>query len=169
MKVLETERLILRRLSADDAAPILRLLNEPSFLQFIGDRSVRTLDGAREYIASGPVASYERFGYGMYMTEVKSDGTPIGLCGLVNRDSLDDVDVGFAFFPEFWKQGYGYESAVAVMDHAKTTLGLTRLVAITAPDNRASVRLLEKLGLSFERMIRLPEDTAESRLFAIDF
>jgi RimJ/RimL family protein N-acetyltransferase len=166
MIVLETERLILRRLEIGDAEFILGLLNDPSFLRFIGDKGVRTLDDARRYISDGPIASYERFGFGLYLTERKDDGAPIGICGLLKRESLADVDVGFAFLPRFWSKGYAFEAASAVMAHGRNVLGLGRIVAITSPDNEASIRLLEKLGMRFESMVRLSEDSSEIRLFA---
>lgn len=168
LKVLETDRLILRRLSTDDAEFILELLNDPSFLRFIGDKGVRTLDDAREYILNGPMEMYNRLGFGLYLTEFKETGAPIGLCGLLKRDSLEDVDIGFAFLPEFRAKGYAYESAAAVMAYGKTVLGLKRIVAITSPDNDASGKLLEKLGLRFERMIQLSNDAPEVRLFVTD-
>ena len=168
LKVLETDRLILRRLSADDAEFILQLLNEPSFLRFIGDKGVRTLQGARDYILNGPVDMYNRLGFGLYLTELKEGGVPIGVCGLIKRDALEDVDIGFAFLPRFWARGYAYESASAVMTYGKDVLGLKRIVAITSPDNHASAKLLEKLGLRFDRMILLSEDSEEVRLFVTD-
>ena len=166
MKVLETDRLILRRLTVDDGEFILELLNDPSWLRFIGDRGVRTLDDARDYILKSLVAMYERLGFGLYLTELKSEGVPIGICGLIKRDSLEDVDIGFAFLPEFRGQGYAYESASAVMAYGKGSFGLNRIVAITAPDNDGSARLLEKLGFNFERMVKLSDDSAEVSLFA---
>lgn len=169
MKVLETERLVLRHLTAADAGFILRLLNEPSWIQFIGDRGVRTLEGAREYIARGPGESYRLFGYGLFLVELKGEGTAAGICGLVKRDALEDVDLGFAFLPEFWGRGYAHEAAAATLEYAERVVGLCRVVAITAADNHSSIRLLEKLGLSFERMIRLPGDEEELKLFARDF
>ena len=168
MTVVETERLTLRRLEVGDAEFILGLLNDPSFLRFIGDKGVRTLDDAREYISSGPIASYERFGFGLYLTARKDDDVPIGICGLLKRDSLMDVDVGFAFLPRFWSKGYALEAASAVMAHGRNVLGLTRIVAITSPDNEASIRLLEKLGMRFESMVRLSADSPEILLFASD-
>jgi len=168
MKVLETDRLVLRRMSTDDAEFELRLLNEPSFLRFIGDRGVRTLEDARAYILKGPVDMYERLGFGLYITELKGEGVPIGICGLVKRDFLEDVDIGFAFLPGFWGQGYASEAASAVMEYAKGTLGLKRLVAITNPDNQSSIRLLEKLGFRFDRMIRATADGPEIRLLTWD-
>jgi RimJ/RimL family protein N-acetyltransferase len=166
--VLETERLTLRRLELDDAEFILGLLNDPSFLRFIGDKKVRTLDDAREYLSSGPIASYERHGFGLYLTERREDGVPIGICGLLKRESLRDVDVGFAFLPRFWSKGYAFESASAVMAYARSVLGLSRVVAITSPDNDSSIRLLMKLGMKFESMVRLSEDSPEVRLFATE-
>ena len=168
MKVLETDRLNLRWLSTDDAEFILELLNEPSFLRFIGDKGVRTLDDALDYILNGPADMYTRLGFGLYLTELKDGGVPIGICGLLKRDGLEDVDIGFAFLPKFWSRGYAYESAAAVMAYGKTVLGLNRIVAITSPDNYASGRLLEKLGLRFERIIHLSNDASEVRLFASD-
>lgn len=166
MKVLETDRLILRWLTVDDAEFIFRLLNEPSFIQFIGDKGVRTIDDARDYILNGPVASYERFGFGLYLAELKDGRVPIGISGLVKRESLADVDVGFALLPEFWSKGYASESASAVLAYGRKTFGLKRLVAITSKDNVASINVLEKLGFAFERLIRLSDDGPEINLFA---
>lgn len=167
--VIETERLILRHLITDDAEFILELLNEPSWLRFIGDKGVRTLEDARNYILNGPVDMYSRLGFGLYLTELKESGIPIGICGLIKRDSLEDVDIGFAFLPKYWSKGYAYESAVAVLEYGKNVLGLNRIVAITNPDNHSSIRLLEKLGMNFERVIKLSEDADEVKLFGIDF
>jgi RimJ/RimL family protein N-acetyltransferase len=165
MTILETERLVLRRLSADDAEFILKLLNEPSFLRYIGDKGVRDIGDAVHYLQTGPLASYERFGFGLFLVELKDSGTPIGMCGLIKRDSLPDVDIGFAFLPSFWSRGYAFESAAAVMTYGRDVLGLRRIVAITSQDNEASARLLEKVGLRFERLIKLAEDQSEVRLF----
>jgi RimJ/RimL family protein N-acetyltransferase len=168
MNVLETDRLILRRLSVEDAAFILQLVNEPSWLRFIGDRGVRTLEDARSYILKGPVEMYRRFGFGLYLTALKGDGVPIGLCGLIKRDSLKDVDIGFAFLPSFWGKGYAHEAAAAVLAYGKSTLGLRRIVAITSQDNHSSIKLLEKLGLRFEQLVRLTDGEPELKLFALD-
>ncbi|MGH9875363.1 MAG: GNAT family N-acetyltransferase [Pyrinomonadaceae bacterium] len=165
MKILETERLVLRRLSADDAGFILELLNQPSFLRYIGDKGVRTIEDAIGYIQTGPQASYERFGFGLYLVELKESGVSIGMCGLIKRDSLPDVDVGFAFLPDYWSQGYAFEAAAAVMNYGREALGLKRIVAITSLDNAASIKLLEKVGLRFERLIKLADDQPEVRLF----
>lgn len=168
MNILETERLVLRRVTVEDAEFILELLNDPAWLRFIGDRSVRTLDAAREYILQSLVALYERLGFGLYLTALKDGGVPIGICGLIKRDSLEDVDIGFAFLPKFCGQGYAFESACAVMDYGKQAFGFNRLVAITVPDNYSSIRLLEKLGFEFERAIKLSDDSEAVSLFACD-
>jgi RimJ/RimL family protein N-acetyltransferase len=168
MKVLETERLILRRLSVDDGAFILGLLNDPAWLLFIGDKGVRNLEDARNYIVTGPMDMYARLGFGLYLTERKSDAAPIGICGLIKRDALEDVDIGFAFLPAFRGKGYAREAAAAVMEHARSAFGMRRLVAITSPDNEASIRLLEKLGLRFEATVSLAGDSHDVSLFATD-
>jgi RimJ/RimL family protein N-acetyltransferase len=169
MNVLETERLILRRLSADDdAAFVLQLVNEPSWLRFIGDRGVRNLEDARGYILKGPLEMYRRFGFGLYLVVLKEGGAPMGMCGLIKRDTLKDVDIGFAFLPGFWGKGYAHEAAAAVLAYGKSTLGLRRIVAITSLDNLSSIKLLEKLGLRFEQQLRLAGDEHEVKLFALD-
>jgi RimJ/RimL family protein N-acetyltransferase len=163
--ILETDRLQLRMLTIDDAEFILRLLNEPSFIQNIGDRGVRTIDEARAYILKGPIASYEKFGFGLWLVETRSATAPIGICGLLKRDVLDDVDIGYALLPEFWSQGYALESASAVMAYASDQLGLKRVVAVTNPDNQSSIRLLEKMGFQYERLVRLSDGAPEIKLF----
>lgn len=165
MIILETERLTLRQLSPDDAPFILELLNEPSFIRFIGDKGVRNLDDARNYILNGPVASYELHGFGLYLVELKLDHTPIGICGVLKRDTLPDADIGFAFLPAYWKLGYAFESAAAVMKYAREVLGLDRILAITSPDNEASEKLLGKIGLQFDRLTRLSDEAPEVKLF----
>ena len=166
MVVLATDRLELRRLTVEDAPFILRLLNEPSFLEHIGDRGVRNIADAKQYILSGPVASYERHGFGLFLVELKAGGTPIGICGLLKRDALDDVDVGFAFVPESWSKGYAFESVSATLAYAHDTHRLKRVVAITSPENVASINLLVKLGFYFDRMVLMPGEKTEVKLFA---
>ena len=166
--VLETERLILRRLTVDDNAFIFELLNDPAWLRFIGDKGVRTHEDARDYIRKGPMAMYERVGFGLFLTERKADGIPIGLCGLIKRDSLDDVDLGFAFLPEFRKKGYAHESASATLAYGKDAFGLKRIVAIASPDNARSTLLLEKLGMKFLKTVKLAGDDDEVSLYAFD-
>ena len=165
MTVLETERLVLRRLCAADAEFILELLNQPSFLRYIGDKGVRNTADAIRYIETGPVASYDRFGFGLYLVELKESDVSIGMCGLLKRETLPDVDIGFAFLPGYWSRGYAFEAAAAVMNYGRAALGLRRIVAITSLDNVASIKLLEKIGLRFEGLIKLGEDQPEVRLF----
>lgn len=168
MMVLETERVILRWLCVDDCHFILNLLNQPSFIQYIGNRGVRNLSDARLYIESKFVESYKRFGFGLYLVELKECKTPIGICGFVKRDTLPDADIGFAFLPQYWSQGYAFESARAVFDYGKNILGFKRILAITTKDNDASGKLLTKVGLKFERMIKLSDEEDESKLFSSD-
>ncbi|WP_257348349.1 GNAT family N-acetyltransferase [Pseudalkalibacillus decolorationis] len=168
MKVIETDRLILRWLSTDDASFILKLLNDPSWLRFIGDKGVRTLENARNYILTGPMDMYDRLGFGLYLTEIKEGKIPVGICGLIKRDSLEDVDIGFAFLSRFQSKGYAYEAASATMAYG-IDLGLNRIVAITTKDNYDSIRLLEKIGMKFGRNVLLPPDTEELKLFTSDF
>ena len=154
MLVLETERLLLRPFTTDkDAAFILTLLNEPSFLQYIGDKKVRNLDDARQYLLNGPIASYEKNSFGLLCVELKDSQTWIGMCGLLKREELPEPDIGFAFLPDFWNKGYAIEAAAAVMKDARERLQLNRILAIVNPDNYASMKLLERLGLRFERML----------------
>ncbi|HGA0511258.1 GNAT family N-acetyltransferase [Bacillus pacificus] len=153
MIVLETERLILRWLDIKDAPFILELVNDSAWIQFIGNKGVRTLEDATNYIVNGPIDMYNKLGFGLYLVERKEDLTPLGMCGLIKRDSLEDVDIGFAFLEEFRSKGYGYESAYAVIEYGVQKLGLNRIVAITTIDNINSGKLLEKVGLKFEEII----------------
>lgn len=168
MRILETDRLILRQFSTEDAEFILELVNEPSFIQNIGDRGVRTLEDARAYILRVAISSYEKNGFGLCLVELKDSGQAIGMCGLIKRDGLEDVDIGYAFLPKFWSKGYAREAALAVKDYARDVIGLKRLVAITDPENQGSIRVLEKIGLKYEKMVRLSEDDIELKLFAAD-
>lgn len=161
----QTERLTLRELSDADADFILRLLNEPTFLEFIGDKQVRTLDDAKAYMRDGPMASYAEHGFGLYLVERTEDSTRVGICGLLKRDTLDHADIGFALLPEFWSRGYAVESGLAVMGLARDTHSLERVVAITTQNNAASQTVLERIGMSFEKLIRLSEDGEEICLF----
>lgn len=166
LSVIKTSRLDLRELDFNDAEFILQLLNEEAFIRFIGDKGVRTLSDARDYILQGPMDSYARNGFGLYAACLR-DATPIGICGLVKREGLNDPDVGFAFLSRYWSLGYAVESAAAVLAHAREVLGLKRVVAITSPDNWSSIRVLEKIGLKYERMIRLVDHSPELKLFGV--
>jgi RimJ/RimL family protein N-acetyltransferase len=162
--VLETQRLRLRELTVDDASFIVAQLNDPDFIRNVADRGVRTAAAARSYLLEGPVASYRRHGFGLHLVELKTTRTPIGICGLIKRDVLDDVDIGFAFLAPYRQQGYALEAARATMAFART-LGLARVVAIVAPHNADSIKLLGRLGFAYERSIRLAEDAEELWLF----
>jgi RimJ/RimL family protein N-acetyltransferase len=162
--IIQTTRVDLRELKLEDAQFILELLNEPAFIRFIGDKGVRTPADAREYMLQGPIDSYARNGFGLYAACLR-DRTPIGMCGLVKREGLSDPDVGFAFLSRFRSKGYAVESAGAVLAHAIEVLNFKRVVAITSPDNWPSIAVLEKIGLKFERMIRLVDHSPELKLF----
>jgi RimJ/RimL family protein N-acetyltransferase len=166
VQVLKTERLVLRRLAPGDAPFILRLLNEPSWLEFIGDRGVHTLADAERYIETGPVEMYRRLGFGLYQVRVSLSDEPIGMCGLLKRATLDDVDLGFAFLPEYWGNGYAREASAAVLSYARSKLGLSRIVAITTRNNGASRKLLEKIGFELERTVQLEAGDEEVLLYA---
>jgi len=168
LKILETERTILREVTETDAEFVLDLLNQPSFIHYIGDRNVRNVAQARDYIESRFTESYKRFGFAMWAVVLKETGELIGLCGFVKRDGLPDADIGFAFLPQFEKRGYAFESASAAMRYGRDVLNLPRVLAITSIDNASSQRLLEKIGLKFERLIFLPGDSEELKLFSTE-
>ena len=165
--ILDTQRLRLRPMTGEDAAFILELVTDPSWLRYIGDKGVRDVEGARRYIEGGPIEMYRRFGFGLLVVELRAPeagsahlpprgrgpSPSVGICGLIKRDTLPDVDIGFAFLPRYRAQGLAIEAARAVLAHGRETLALARIVAIVSPDNVASTRLLEKLGLRFERMV----------------
>lgn len=169
MQILDTERLTLRTLEVDDAHFYLKLLNDPSFLTNIGDKGVRTLEGARASILEGPCVMQRDYGFSMYLVERRSDGVPLGVCGLIKRDTLPDVDIGYAMAPPFWGQGYAYEAAAAVLAHGRDRLGLPRLLGITSPENIGSNQLLKKLGLRFVKLTQLDGRDTGTNLYAIEF
>lgn len=162
--ILETERLRLREFTLDDCDFIIELLNSPGWIQFIGDRNVRNREQAQHYLENGPFKSYQVNGYGLYMVEKKNgvekpaSAVAVGMCGILNRDTLDCPDIGFALLPDFSGMGYALEIARATLKHAKEKLGLPKIAAITLPGNVRSIRLLEKLGLSFRNKIRSASD-----------
>lgn len=150
--ITETERLIIREMTTDDAAFVLELINTPKFHRYIADRGVRTVEDAKPYIEERFLANYRRHGYSMYAVCLK-DGTSIGNCGFVRRDTLPGPDIGFAFLPEYEGQGYGFESSQELLRYGREELGFTEVFAITSLDNDASVGLLEKLGFRFQDII----------------
>lgn len=165
---LVTDRLIVRPFTLEDAPFILRLLNEPTFIENIADKGVRTIAQAEEYLQSGPMHSYQVHGHGLCRVALKDVGTPIGMCGLLKRDALSDVDLGYALLPEFTSQGYALEAARATVDWAVTNLGLKRLLAIVNPTNSRSIALLRKLGFRNQGVVRMPGDEKELQLEGLD-
>lgn len=166
--ILETPRLVVRPFQIEDAAFVHALVNDPDWLKHIGDRNVHSLEDARGYIEKRVLAAYKRHGFGMWVVCLRSSGEAIGTCGLIRREGLEDVDIGFAFLPAYRGKGYALESVEAVMSHGTSVLGMNRIVAIVSPANEPSIRILEKIGMKLERMIRLPEDAEDIRLYAMD-
>ena len=166
--VADTARLRIQHFTLDDAAFVLRLLNEPSFMKFIGDKAVRTQEEARAYLAAGPLAGYVRFGFGLNRVQLKESGEPIGMCGILKRDSLPDPDLGYALLPDYWSHGYAFEAAGAIMNHAEQVLRLPRVLAITNADNAASIRLLEKTKFRLVGPVRLSADEPELKLYSLE-
>ncbi len=168
MEILETERLRLRTLGADDADFYLQLVTDPSWLRYIGDKGIHSLDEARAAIESGPVESQRVNGFSLYLVELKSSGAPLGICGLVRRETLPDIDLGYAFLPAHCAQGFAREAAIAVLNYARASLGMTNLLAIVSPDNERSIRLLDQLGFRFERRLRLRPERDEGCLYSLE-
>jgi len=166
MTIIETSRLLIRELSPADAAFILELTNTPDWLQFIGDRGIRNITDAENYIVSGPMASYKKFGHGLYLVLLKEVAMPVGICGIIKRDTLDYKDIGFAFMPLYTGKGYALEAAAATLEFTKKKLGSQRIEAITLPSNTRSIHLLGKLGFVFDRMVCFAGSDEELMLFA---
>ncbi|MGV7211470.1 GNAT family N-acetyltransferase [Oxalobacteraceae bacterium A2-2] len=169
MLILETERLRLRTMEPEDAAFYLELVNDPTWIAGIGDKGLHTVEAARAAILDGPCAMQRERGHSLYVVERRADGALLGLCGLIKRDALPDVDIGYALRPAYWGQGYAQEAGAAVLGLARDGLKLPRVLAITKPSNTVSGRLLEKLGLSCTGTISMPPDGRETRLYRIDF
>ena len=164
--VIETERVVLRKFTIDDAAFMLEMLNTPTWLRFIGDRNVKTLEEAENYLLNGNIRSYQEYGFGFYVVVIKETQESIGICGIVKREGLEDVDIGFAFFQQFMGKGYVYEAGSATLNYALNDLKIKKIVAIVDPENVVSIALLKKIGLQFEKMIQLSPKGIELMLFA---
>lgn len=163
-----SDRLILRHLDLNDAEFIFQLLNQESWLKFIGDKNIHNLEAAKEYLINGPLKMYQEYGFGLFAVQRKNDNTLIGMCGLIQRDNLPDVDIGFALLDEFSGFGYAYEAAQSIKNYAINQLKLKRLIAIVNPNNRRSIQLLEKIGLVFEKQIALNTDKPQLNLMALN-
>lgn len=163
--VAQTSRLKLRYMDSGDGEFILALLNDPGFMRYIGDKRIRDVEAAKTFILEGPVASYQRFGFGLYLVELLESSEPIGMCGLIKRDFLDHADLGFALMPEYCGYGYAFESSRASLELAREQFRMTKIVAFTAIDNQPSIKLLEKLGMSFEKCFNLPNDDEPVNLY----
>jgi RimJ/RimL family protein N-acetyltransferase len=163
--VFDTARLRLRQLALDDAGFILELVTDPLWLRFIGDRGVHDVESARRYLESGPLEMYRSQGFGLWLVERRADAAPIGICGVLKRDSLDGPDLGFAFLPAYRGRGYAREAAAATLQHARQQLGIQRVLAITSPENLASANVLRSVGMRFEQSIRLEGEDRDTWLF----
>jgi RimJ/RimL family protein N-acetyltransferase len=166
VKILETRRLIIRKITIDDADFIFKLVNEPSFVLNIGDKGLKTMDDVMQFIREGYWTNQEKSGYGQFIVELKSGGDPIGICGLLYRKSLDVTDIGFALLPEYWGQELGFEAAKAVLDYGHSTLGIETIVGLTTHHNHASINLLKKLGMQFEREVKMSDDDPGTVLYS---
>lgn len=164
--ILETERLILRRFTLADTKFILELVNSQGWIANIGDRNIKTNEQAKVYLQNGPLKSYTLNGFGLWLVEVKSDKTSIGMCGIIKRDNLENPDIGFAFLPAFTGKGFAYEIANATLAFAINTLKIPVILGITIPANKASIKLLEKIGLKFSKTFNLPNDPNSLMLFS---
>lgn len=164
--MIDTKRLTLRPLTVDDAPFYLRLVNEPAFLQNIGDKGVRDVEGARAALLAGPIAMQAQLGYSLWLVTRKEDGAMIGMCGLIKRDTLPDTDIGYAYLPAYWGQGYAWEAASAAMAYGRDVVGLPRLLGIVSPSNTASSELLKKLGMHFVERLATEKETD---LYRIEF
>jgi RimJ/RimL family protein N-acetyltransferase len=164
VSILETKRLILRQFELKDAQFILDLVNSPGWLEFVGERNIKTEEAAIHYLRNGPIKSYLEHGFGLSLVELK-DGTPVGMCGLLQRDSLNYPDLGFAFLPEFMGMGLAFEIANATMNYARDNLKLQTIFAVTVSGNKRSIRLLEKIGFKFKQTIYTRDKNEELMLF----
>ncbi|HEY5688762.1 MAG TPA: GNAT family N-acetyltransferase [Yeosuana sp.] len=166
MIIAETDRLIITELSLEDAPFFLELVNTPNWIKYIGDRNLKTVKEAEEYLLNGTLKSYAEFGFGFYKLHHKKDNKEIGTCGLIKREQLEEVDLGFAFLPEFEGKGFGYEASIAIIRMAKKRFHLKKLLAITLTINGNSIKLLEKLGFIYQKRIKPFDDDQELLLFA---
>lgn len=167
MIVAETERLILSKVTLEDAPFFLELMNTPHWLKYIGDRNIKSIQDAEETITSRHLESYKNHGFGFYKVLLKAEShKTIGIAGLIKRDELEEVDIGFGFLPDYEGQGFGFEASVAVMQLAKEVFHIKKLVAITNLENHNSIKLLEKLGLIFEKKVNPFDEDKELLLFA---
>ena len=167
MPITTTNRLIISKVTLNDAPFFVELMNTPSWLQYIGDRHIKTVKDAEKHLKNGILKSYKEKGYGFYKITQKSEpAKTIGIVGLIKREELEHTDIGFGFLPAYEGKGYGYEASVAIMELAKNKFRLDKVLAITNPDNKSSIHLLEKLGLSFQKRINPFDDNEELLLFA---
>ena len=166
MNLITTDRLLINRITIDDAGFILELMNDKDWIKNIGDKGVRTIEDAQAYIQNRFLKTYIESNYGFYTMNLKNTLQIIGIVGLVDRKGIDNIDIGYGILPEFRGKGYAFEAAKAIYDYGYQELNLEKIVAIVNPDNLPSIKLLSKLGLEFEKMVRLPDEEIEILLYS---
>jgi [ribosomal protein S5]-alanine N-acetyltransferase len=167
-EIVKSPRLRMRDLTTQDSGFLMELMNERPYIDNIGDRGIRSIEAAAHYIEDKYLASYVRNGFGLYLVELVDGATPIGICGLVKRDSLDHPDLGFAYQQRFWARGYAVEAANATVGYARDTLGLSYLYGVVSPGNTRSIHLLQKLGFAFVRSSTPPGQAAEIHVYGTE-
>lgn len=165
--LITTDRLLIRKFNLDDAGFIFILLNSETWIKYIGNRNIKNLEDAKNYIVNSPLYFYQKFGFGPYLVALKDTYEPVGMCSLIKRDTLEEVDLGFAYLDPFIGKGFAYEASKAIIEFSKNTLALKKLVAITLPDNTPSIKLLEKLGFHYQNRIQFPNEKEELMLFSL--
>ena len=168
METIESERVRLRPFTLEDGEFVVELLNTEGWIRYIGDRNIKTIAQAKSYLQNGPLKSYERNGFGLSLAELKTDGTPMGMCGLLKRDYLDHADIGFAFLPAYTGKGYAYEIAKEIIRYGFQKLEMEKILAITLPENFSSIKLLEKIGFRCEKNFISPDTSEELSLYSLD-
>jgi RimJ/RimL family protein N-acetyltransferase len=168
METIESERMLLRPFTLDDAEFIVELLNTEGWIRYIGDRNIKTIEQARNYLRNGPMKSYETNGFGLSLAELKADRTPVGMCGLLKRDYLDHPDIGFAFLPNYTGKGFASEIAKEVTRYGLQVLQMEKILAITLPGNTYSIKLLEKIGFRREKNFISPDTNEELSLYSVN-
>ncbi len=168
LKIIATERLLLRPFTLENSDFILELLNTEGWIKYIGDRNVKTTEQAREYLENGPLKSYQTNGFGLSLVQLKANNKPIGMCGLIKRDYLDHPDIGFAFLPNYTGKGYAYEVAKGTIQYAMNELQKENILAITLPENSSSIRLLVKLGFKYDKNFITKDTNEELLLYSLN-
>ncbi|CAV26369.1 GNAT family N-acetyltransferase [Vibrio atlanticus] len=167
MQAVETARLRLRMITPQDAAFIQRLYSSEDFLRYVGDKEITDAGKAVEYIENNILKMHQEKDVCLLVVEIKDSSTPIGVCGLIKRDTLESHDIGYGFVPEVYGQGFGLEAAQVIIEQAKHNADIDHLVAITTSDNIRSIALLTKLGFVFERVEEAINESVNLNLYGL--